>query len=191
MPRVGGKESALVRHFNLLAEAIAHRRAVRLHYYAATSGATTEYRMDPYHLRFEAGAWYLIGYCHLRQDLRIFALDRIRALEFTGDTFERASGFTIEQYLGLSWGIERGPEHLVRVAFDAEQARWIKERIWHAGQKLSDLNDGGVVLEARVSGLEPFKRWILGFGRHARVLEPRELAEAVRREAEGIMRLNK
>lgn len=188
LPRVRGDQDRLGRHFDLLAEAIAHRRTVRMVYHALTRDATTEREVDPYHLRFEAGAWYAIGYCHLRRDLRIFAVDRIKELSLTGKTFERDSDFTIRQYLGLSWGIERGPEYFVRVAFDADQARWVRERVWHETQRLVDTPDGGVILEVKVSGLESIKRWILGFGRHARVLSPPELARMIREEAEGILR---
>ncbi|MBE3574959.1 MAG: transcriptional regulator [Firmicutes bacterium] len=187
VPAVRGDEGRLARHFNRLAEAIAHQRTVRLRYYAASKDTTSEREVDPYHLRLTDGAWYLIGHCHLRNELRIFAVDRILELTVTDRTFKRPADFSIDTYLSLSWGIERGPERTVRVAFDAEQARWIRERVWHQGQRLTETGDGGVILEVRVSGLESIKRWILSFGSHARVLEPAELAEAVRREAEGIL----
>ena len=188
LPKVRGDRRELEVHFDLLSEAIASQRTVRMKYYAVTRDETLVREVDPYHLRLEAGAWYVIGYCHLRRDLRIFAVDRIEELELTGKRFERASSFTIEQYLGLSWGIESGPLHRVRVAFDPSQSRWIRERIWHEGQRLTETQDGGVILDMQVSGLQSIKRWILGFGRHARVLEPPELVRMVREEAEGILR---
>ncbi|MGQ9779333.1 MAG: helix-turn-helix transcriptional regulator [Bacillota bacterium] len=188
LPRTRGGEVRPAYQFDLLAEAIAHRRTVRMVYYSLTRDATTEREVDPYHLRLEAGAWYMIGYCHLRRDLRIFAVDRIKELSLTAKTFERASEFTIRQYLGLTGGNERGAEHVVRVAFDPVQARWIRERVWHETQKLTDTPDGGVILEVKVSGLESIKRWVLGFGRHARVLAPPELARMVREEAEGMLK---
>lgn len=182
-PAVRGDEARLARHFDQLAEAIAHRRTVRMRYYAATRDVISERDVDPYHLRLNEGAWYLIAQCHLRGELRVFAVDRIVELTATDRTFARPAEFDVDQYLGRSWGIEHGSEHDVRIAFDAVQARWIRERVWLPGQRLTESSDGGVILEVRVSGLESIKRWILSFGSHARALAPAELVETVRTEA--------
>ncbi|NLG85204.1 MAG: WYL domain-containing transcriptional regulator [Firmicutes bacterium] len=188
LPRVRGDEDLLARHFDLLSEAMANSRTVAMEYYAASTDDITHREVDPYHLRLEAGAWYLIGHCHLRGELRIFALDRIRTLSLTGKSFVKPADFSIEDYLGHSWGIERGTaEYTVKVAFDREQARWVRERVWMEGQRTIDLPDGGLILELRVSGLFSIMRWILGFGRHAVVLEPPELKAAIEEEAVGIL----
>lgn len=188
LPRVRGDEDLLARHFDLLSEAMANSRTVRMEYYAPSTDEVTCREVDPYHLRLEAGAWYLIGYCHLRGELRIFALDRIRSLAKTDKTFVKPDDFSIRDYLGHSWGIERGAaEYTVKVAFDRERARWVRERVWLEGQRITDLPDGGLILEVKVSGLFSIMRWILGFGRHAVVLEPPELKAAVEAEAEGIL----
>lgn len=187
LPRIRGDEERLALHFATLTEAISQRRTVTMRYYAATRDEASLRDVDPYHLRCEAGAWYVIGYCHLRGELRTLAVDRILDMALTEREFELPRTFSIEEYLGHSWGIEHGREYLVRVAFDRQQARWVRERVWQEGQVLEDRPDGGVILQVRASGLDQIKRWILGFGRHARVLEPEELARAVREEAEGIL----
>lgn len=187
-PPVRGDEDMLTSHFRLLSEAIAKSHTVNTEYYTATRDASSRRDYDPYHLRMEAGAWYVIGYCHTRKELRTLAVARIRSLELTDRAFKRPSDFSIDEYLDHSWGIERGAEYNVKVAFDAIQARWIRERQWHHNQKLTDLKVGGVLLEVTVSGLESIKRWILGFGSHARVLEPAELVSEIRNEAQGILK---
>lgn len=187
-PPVRGDEDVLTSHFRLLSEAIAKSQTVNMEYYTATRDASSWRDYDPYHLRMEAGAWYVVGYCHTRGELRTLAVDRIRSLSLTDRVFKRPSDFSIDEYLDHSWGIERGKEYNVKVAFDAIQARWIRERQWHPMQKLTELADGGVLLEVTVSGLESIKRWILGFGSHARVLEPVELVSAIRNEAQGILK---
>jgi len=69
------------------------------------------------------------------------------------------------------------------VRFDAYQARWIRERVWHPTQKLQELPDGGVLFEAEANPQE-IKRWVLGYGSHAEVLEPPLLREEVKKEIE-------
>jgi predicted DNA-binding transcriptional regulator YafY len=61
--------------------------------YRAWKGEETQRRFDPYGIVLNEGYWYASGYCHLRDDLRTFRLDRIQALEPTDATFERPADF--------------------------------------------------------------------------------------------------
>ena len=61
--------------------------------YRASQAGETERAVDPYGLIFQAGLWYTIGYCHLRQDLRIFRLDRVLSVEPREESFTRPPGF--------------------------------------------------------------------------------------------------
>ena len=142
--------------------------------------------VHPYHLRFREGAWYLIGFCSLRNDVLIFAVDRIRNLEVLYKKFEYPADFNIEKYLEGVWGIMRGEPYQVAIRFDPFQARWIRERPLRDGESLEELPDGGVVFKAEVSGLTEIKQWALSFGSHSEVLEPEELREEIRREIEGM-----
>src|SRR5690606_28068019 len=56
----------------------------------------------------------------------------------------------------------------------------IRERQWHQSQQLTDLEDGGVAMTVQLCALDEVHRWILGFGRHAKVIEPPELKQRVR-----------
>ena len=185
--RLRGDPGLVAGRFELLHGAIETGRTVRMVYRAAGSGKTTEREVEPYHLRMEDGAWYLIGHCRLRGEPRIFALDRMVSVERTEETFVWPESFSIQDYLGHSWSMERGTDRVVRAVFDAAQAVWVRERTWQEGQKLRELPDGGVELTVRASGLEGIKRWLLGFGRHARVIEPEELREMMKREVEEMV----
>lgn len=179
-----GEEEAMAARFREVAEAIRERETLDITYYTASRDAESRRLVDPYHLRCHHGAWYLIAYCHTRQEVRIFALDRVRALCRTGQHFEIPSGFSLEEYLAHSLGIERGRElRRAVIRFDAEQARWVRERQWHPSQELEPQSDGSLLLKVTVSGLGELKRWVLGFGCHAEVLEPVELREDLAREA--------
>ena len=68
------------------------------------------------------------------------------------------------------------------VRFAADQAPYVRERIWHPSQQLEELPDGRVVLRLRAGGFFEIRSWVLGFGAAAEVLEPEELREAVREE---------
>jgi len=79
-----------------LADAVARRKRVHLRYRAQATRQVTERDVDPYGLAFRHGAWKLVGYCHLRTDQRVFALDRIEALDVNEQKPAQAD-FTIPQ----------------------------------------------------------------------------------------------
>ena len=63
-------------------------RQVRIRYQGSNSGQVTERVVDPYALAHRSGWWYLVGYCHLRQSLRTFRVDRIQELELLSQKFQ-------------------------------------------------------------------------------------------------------
>jgi proteasome accessory factor B len=94
----------------------------------------------------------------------------------------------VDRELRDSFGIHSGDrEYKVRVRFAANVADYIREKRWHPSQRLRELPDGGVELELRLSSLVEIERWVLAWGGNATVLEPPELAQAVRRAAEAIL----
>jgi predicted DNA-binding transcriptional regulator YafY len=69
-----------------LVHAIQERHRLRLMYRAQT-GERSEREVDPYQVVYRAGRWYLVGYCHLRADLRVFRLDHIQHARALDETF--------------------------------------------------------------------------------------------------------
>lgn len=186
---VRGEEPLLLERYNCLITALKEKRSVVADYYSAYRNARSRRMIDPYHLLFKQGVRYLIGYCHNRQEVLMFALDRMERLEITERRFKPDPNFSIESYLGDSLSIERGSAPVeVKILFDQHQARWICERCWHPSQQLEKRPDGSVLLSMTVSGLGEVKRWVLSFGSHAEVLAPAELREEVKREIEAMGR---
>jgi predicted DNA-binding transcriptional regulator YafY len=61
--------------------------------YRSWKGEETRRKFDPYGIVLNEGYWYASGYCHLRDDLRTFRIDRVTALQPTEGTFERPVTF--------------------------------------------------------------------------------------------------
>jgi predicted DNA-binding transcriptional regulator YafY len=167
--------------FRQLNHAISGQWSLQITYYSFSSDKTTERLVDPYHLSFRDGFWYLAAYCHRRQEVRLFRLDRIQKIIITEKKFIAPVEFDFDSYLGAAWQMERGEEFLFRVRFTGDSARYVQETVFHPSQKLY-VEEGQVIFEARACGLASIVRWVLSFGSEAEVLEPKELRESIVRE---------
>jgi predicted DNA-binding transcriptional regulator YafY len=86
------------------------RRQVEVVYWSASRDEQSRRVIDPYHLTSVQGDWFLVAYCHLREDVRMFAPARIRSLRQTGERFERPIDFRIGDYLHASFRSKRGED---------------------------------------------------------------------------------
>lgn len=114
--------------------------------------------------------------------IRIFALDRIKILHQTKESFQIPENFDLDEFFGDSFGIFQGEPTRVKIRFSQEVAGYIKEKIWHESQKLEPQEDGSLLFEAVVAGTQEIMYWVLGWGSNAQVLEPESLKEEIRAE---------
>lgn len=178
--------------FDILAKAAAEQQQVVIQYQKPGRREIEPRTVDPYHLANVNGEWFLFGYDHLRKDIRTFLPGRIRKVDRTGKRFRKPEKFSLEKRLKDSFGVHSGSDRFnIRIQFNEFAANYIREKKWHASQKLSELKDGGVELCLELSSLVEIERWILSWGGNAIVLEPPELAESVRSAAQDILRHNK
>ena len=97
----------------------------------------------------------------------------------------RPQKFSLEKRLRDSFGVHSGQgEFAVVIRFDEFAADYIREKRWHPSQQIKELAGGGLELRLKLSSLGEIERWVLGWGHHARVLNPPELIASVRRAAE-------
>jgi len=168
----------------VLEQALADRCAVASRYVGA-DGTRTELTVEPGELYWDASleALYLIGYCRLRRDVRIFAVHRFVDVALTDERVAVRPETASRSALRAAFRVWRG-EHAQRVlvAFRDPAAVFVRERRWHASQILSTLADGRLLVTLEVAGLEEVSRWLLGFGAAAEALEPPALVQLVRNE---------
>lgn len=177
-----------VKLFGQLADAVMKRLEVTFSYRKLGADSSESRRVRPYHLGEVEGGWYLIAHDLERHELRTFALPRLTRLKLTTKTFERPIHFNGRDHLSRSFGVwsvagDR-TRHLVRVELVGYAAQLATERRWHPTQELTTLNARGSRVEIRfeVGRLEEVLRWVLSFGRQAKVLGPPELSRMVKEE---------
>jgi len=171
---------------NRVNEAALQQKSIEMVYYTMSRKKEGMRKVDPYRILFFNGTFYLIGYCHMRGDVRIFALDRIKMLHQLKESFEVAEGFDFEEFMRPSFGVYQGEPVKVRIWFSPDAAGYIKEKIWHDTQEIIAQNDGSIVFEAEVAGTEEIKFWVMSWGAKAVVLEPESLRQAILTESENL-----
>ena len=169
---------------NRVNEAAINRKSIEIVYYTMSRKKESTRRVDPYRIWFFNGTFYLIGFCHMRKEVRIFALDRIKMLHQTNETFEVPEDFSLEDFIGPSFGVYQGEPAHIKVWFHPDVAGYIKEKIWHESQQIHPQDDGSIIFEADVAGTDEIRFWIMTWGSQAEVLEPESLREEIRTEAE-------
>ncbi len=174
--------------FDELAKATAGHQQLEINYRKPGQKDAEPRVIDPYHLANINGEWFLFAFDHLRKDIRTFVPGRILGIRRTGKTFVRMKKFSLEDRLRGSFAVHsgRGNFHIV-LRFDPDVADYIREKKWHASQRLRELKSGGVEVSLNLSGLEEVQRWVLTWGGKATVVSPPKLRRSVREAAERIL----
>ena len=129
--------------FQAVAGATARRRRLAIEYHGRERDAVTERTVSPQRLVHYRDNWYLDAWCHQRDALRNFALDRIRSAKALPDAARDLPDAEIDAHYNATYGIFGGPaSHQAVLRFTAERARWIADERWHPDQQDRWLDDG-------------------------------------------------
>jgi len=180
----GPHPRAPLKYLEALEAAVQDQRVVWIRYQSNNRDEETEREVEPYSLLSYQGRWYLIAYCRLREGMRDFRIDRVRALKMHQAVFEIRPDYDLDAYLGPAFGMFRGDRtYAVHVRFTPYQARWIQEERWHASQIMTRRPDGSLDVRMQVTGLNDVARWVLSYGAEAEVISPPVLRHRVASEA--------
>jgi predicted DNA-binding transcriptional regulator YafY len=162
--------------------AVKHRTIDMIYKTMSRGGEENRRKVDPYKVMFFDSTFYLIGHCHLRKEVRMFVLDRIKMMNITDETFEVPSDFDLETYMQSPFKVIHDKPVKVKVLFQKEVAAYIKEKIWHHTQRIDPRPDGSIVFTAEVAGIDEIRHWIMSWGNNAEALEPKLLREEIAKE---------
>ncbi len=177
--------------FETVSQAVLQSVEVHFEYRKLKGDGFEARRIRPFHIASLENQWYLFGQdLDREQQLRTFALPRMRSARATKTKFRKPADFSIAKVLSGSFGVfEGGRKHRIRLAFDAFAARLVSERSWHDSQRIRTAKDGSAIMELELGALEEVERWVLSWGSHVRVLAPKDLAENVKSHARRVANL--
>lgn len=173
------------KYFSVAAAAVLNRQRLRITYFNRSDDETTEREVSPQRLVYYRMNWYLDAWCHLRNGLRIFALDAVRAAEIVEAKAKEVPAAELSAELQSGYGIFSGKETAwATLRFSAERARYVSLEMWHSKQRARWEKDGRYVLEVPYSSSKELAMDILRYGAEVEVLAP----AALRREVAGRLR---
>ncbi len=162
--------------------AIEDRKIAWVVYQSARATEPVSTEVYPLVLLWHRGSLYLLAHARVDDKVKTYKLDRISDVEVTSLVFNLPDEFDVRQYLASSFGILQGDGSVtkVRVRFDATVARYVTEKTWHTSQQCAPQSDGSLLAEFLLGDLRELKAWLLSFGQHAEVLEPKSLRTEMR-----------
>lgn len=160
----------------ILFEGIAEKKQVFLLYHSQVSDFPTERQIEPVGIFHENRHWYVMGFCHLRNDYRQFRTDRIQKIARTEIPFN-------QNHLSLDHFLKNPAtaQHKIRILVDKEVVKYIKSDLKHYGFVSEKDLGNQVEITFLCRDLEDgFSRWYLMFGDYATILEPERLKTRIR-----------
>ena len=164
-------------------DALRDERVISFDYTVPRKPQSVSRTVHPYHSIAYRGEWYLIGFSVRDGALRTYALSRMENAQELDESFDYPPEFSTQEYLGTNFGIFSATNSFeVSIRFSAEQASYVRERVWQRGQTIDEQPDGKIVLRFAIGHLYETSRWVLSWGGDAEVLGPEELRTAVKEE---------
>jgi predicted DNA-binding transcriptional regulator YafY len=151
----------------------------------------TERKIDPYSIIFSDGFCLAIGYCHLRKDIRKFALDFIEEICPLDEPFEKPKDFDLKKYFKSSFKIFEGEIQKIVLRFEKEVSSLVLRRKWHPSQKIKKQKNGDLIMEFELAGTEEIRPWIYNWIPYCEVIQPISLRNQIREELSLTQKLYK
>ena len=177
--RAAAAPSGSLATYETAAAAVERGEKLRIDYWSAGREGRTTRVVRPHALGNDRGVWYLSACCENAGAERVFRLDRVRAMEPTGETFERPAAPKPPTPAFTGAGLP-----VAEVLFTAEEE--VSERDW-PGATLEPQSDGSTLARIPYSGSRWLARRIAARLGRARVLAPEALRDDVRALANGLL----
>ena len=167
------------------------QKTCEVEYHSFSDDRVKKYSVDPLTFCEYNGGIYLFAVATKYDEIRLLAVERIKKLTVTNNTFEYPDDFDPDALLEEAFGLVYDDPIKVKIKFSADQARYIQERCWSKNQKIENQKDGSIILSMTTSGWFEVKKWLLSYGAEAELLEPADKRKEIKEEAKLLANLYK
>lgn len=185
---IAARKSSL-ENFEEIGHALLNRQRLNITYYAKGKDETTDREVSPQRLIYYRDNWYLDAWCHLRGDLRSFAIDGIKKVVPVSKRAEEVPEKQLHDTFAESYGIFSGKAtKRAKLKFTPARARWVAGETWHGQQVSSFEKDGSYILEVPYDKDPELIMDILKHGAAVEVLAPAELKKHVQQTLDAALK---
>ncbi|QWD60758.1 YafY family protein [Polynucleobacter sp. MWH-UH35A] len=180
-----GSRKNSIENFSEIGAALLKRNRLEIEYYSKGKGEDTKREISPQRLIYYRENWYLDAFCHMRNDLRSFAIDGIRSAVLTNKKAQEVTEKDCHDHFAESYGIFSGKAtQRAKLRFTPEHARWVAGEHWHGQQVGSFDKEGYYNLEFDFNQDPELIMDILKHGSGVEVIGPASLKNKVKAELE-------
>ncbi len=166
--------------FRKVTTALVNRCQLRLFYHSRSGDETTDRIVSPQRLVYYRDNWYLDAYCHLRNELRTFSLDRLKPIRMNERPAKEIDDQNLDDHFTKTFGIFAGVvQDIATLHFTSQASKWVADEYWHPEQEGNILKDGGYELKIPYGNSTELVREILKYGAEVEVVEPKSLRDTV------------
>ena len=164
--------------FDIIKSAILNKQLVQFTYYNS-NGEESKRIVEPLQIWFKDKSWYLVSYCKLKQDYRIFKIARIKEVKMLQEHFERElPKEENEQYnfkiIELELEINKAMTYRVYDEFESKE--------------ITKKQDGNFIIKVKYPENEWVYGYILSFGEHIKVLSPIKVKNIIKDKLEKTLK---
>lgn len=173
-------EATGTNHLKLILNAISNWQVLNINYQKFHDSETKAHILHPYLLKEYAGRWYVLGWHQQRQSVATFALDRIKNITISDESYH-AIGFDAETYFAHTIGITftgSTVEEIV-IEVEAEFAPYLMTKSLHASQKIISQGDDFTTFSYRLTINQELENLLMSHINHLKVLAPESLKQSL------------
>ncbi len=166
--------------FGAVAKAVLSRRTLAFRYASRADDRVSDRTVSPQRLTRYRGCWYLDAWCHDREGLRTFAVERIDGARTQDERARTIPDADLDAHYAAAYGIFAGPAtHTAVLRIAPRRARWVADENWHPRQSGSFGADGSYELRVPYGRPDELVLDVLRLGSDAEIIGPGELRKEV------------
>lgn len=179
------------RYLTAIIGAMTENSELKIAYRKYTSDEVSEYTLQPYAVKESARRWYLVAWCHEREAVRVYGLDRIVNLEHTGRQFRMPQDFDVDALFATNFGVYLSSERPVEIVFKAsvKEAGYLRDLPIHPSQKETGNDGERITFSIFVRPNESLLMELFRLGSRIEVVSPDPIREKLMSEASALTEL--
>ena len=181
-------------YLHTIIDAMKENRVLNITYYSYWKEEEYNFNVMPYCVKLYRQRWYMVAQSEGYDEPRIYALDRIRQLSVTNDTFKMPKDWNAEQYFDGCFGIitdQSIDKQIIKLRVTADQAKYFRDLPLHQSQEEVERTHDHSIFQYYLRPTFDFEQEILHSGEEVKVLEPQWLRDETRGRIERMLDLYK